>query len=111
MLILGILLFGLVVGAAAQWVLGRDGRGVDWGMALIAGLVGSFVGGLIISLIAGDGLDLRPSGLIGSFVGALLVTLAWRAIAARRRPAPAPVRTTSRTSGGRPKPKSKARRR
>ena len=31
----------LVVGAAAQWVLGRDGRGIDWGMALIAGLAGS----------------------------------------------------------------------
>jgi uncharacterized membrane protein YeaQ/YmgE (transglycosylase-associated protein family) len=100
-LILGILLFGLVVGAAAQWVLGRDGRGIDWGMALIAGLAGSFVGGLLASLIAGDGLDLRPSGLIGSFVGALLVTLIWRAIAARRRPAPVPTRGPSRAKARR----------
>ena len=38
MLIIGILLFGLLVGAAAQLVLGRDGRGIDWGMALVAGL-------------------------------------------------------------------------
>jgi len=30
-----------------------------------------------VSLLAGDGLELRPSGLIGSFVGALLLTLAW----------------------------------
>jgi len=95
LLILGILLFGMVVGAAAQWVLGRDGRGIDWGMALIAGLVGSFVGGLLASLIAGDGLDFRPSGLIGSFVGAVLVTLVWRAIVARRQPAPAPSRKPS----------------
>ena len=95
MLILGILLFGLLVGAAAQWVLGRDGRGIDWGMALIAGLAGSFVGGLIGGLLAGDGFEFRPSGLIGSFVGAVLVTLAWRAIAARRRPAPAPSRGPS----------------
>ena len=92
MLIIGILLFGLLVGAAAQLVLGRDGRGIDWGMALVAGLAGSFVGGLLASLLAGDGLDIRPSGLIGSFVGAVLVTLAWRAIAGRRPSAPAPTR-------------------
>ncbi len=92
MLIIGILLFGLLVGAAAQFVLGRDGRGIDWGMALVAGLAGSFVGGLLVSLLAGDGLDFRPSGLIGSFVGAVLVTLVWRAIAGRRQSAPAPTR-------------------
>ena len=46
-------------------------------MALIAGLVGSFVGGLLFSLIAGDGLAFRPSGIIGSLVGALLVTFGW----------------------------------
>jgi uncharacterized membrane protein YeaQ/YmgE (transglycosylase-associated protein family) len=91
-LILGIILFGLIVGAAAQYVVGRDSAGVDWSMALVAGLVGSFVGGLIGSLIAGDGLAFRASGLIGSFVGAVLVTLGWKwwqsrgnAPAARRR--------------------------
>ncbi len=85
MLILGILLFGLVVGAAAQWVLGRGRSGVDWGQALIAGLAGSLVGGLIASLLAGDGLALKPSGLIGSFVGALIVTLIWNRLAPARR--------------------------
>lgn len=74
MLLLGIILFGLVVGALAQLVLGQSGRSIDWTMALVAGLGGSFVGGLLISLLAGDGLNLRPSGLIGSFVGALIVT-------------------------------------
>jgi uncharacterized membrane protein YeaQ/YmgE (transglycosylase-associated protein family) len=53
-------------------------------MALVAGLVGSFVGGLLFSLLAGDGLELRASGLIGSFVGAVIVTAIWRAVAARR---------------------------
>ena len=77
MLILGIILFGMLIGAGAQLILGRSGRGVDWGLALVAGLVGSFVGGLLISLLAGDGLDLRPSGIIGSLVGALLVTAGW----------------------------------
>lgn len=76
-LILAILVFGMAAGAAAQMLLGRSGWSVDWGMALVAGLVGSFVGGLLASLIAGDGLSLRPSGLIGSIVGAVVVSLIW----------------------------------
>ncbi len=78
MLILGLILFGMIVGAVAQLILGRSAKGIDWGMAFAAGLLGSFVGGLLISLIAGDGLELRPSGIIGSLVGALLVTLVWQ---------------------------------
>jgi uncharacterized membrane protein YeaQ/YmgE (transglycosylase-associated protein family) len=77
MLILAILVFGILAGGLAQLVLGRSMRDVNWTVAIVAGLVGSFVGGLLVSLLAGDGLELRPSGLIGSFVGALLVTLAW----------------------------------
>ena len=46
-------------------------------MALIAGLVGSFVGGLLFSLIAGDGLATCLSGIIGSLIGALAVTFGW----------------------------------
>ena len=84
MLILGIIGFGVLVGAAAQLILGRRGRGIDWGMAIGAGLIGSFVGGLIVSLIAGDGLAFRPSGVIGSIVGAVIVTLIWRWIEGRR---------------------------
>ena len=59
MLILAIILFGMLVGAAAQLILGREGKGIDWTMAFVAGLVGSFVGGLLASLIAGDGIQLR----------------------------------------------------
>ncbi|QLQ09831.1 MAG: GlsB/YeaQ/YmgE family stress response membrane protein [Nocardioidaceae bacterium] len=78
MLILGIILFGMLIGAGAQLILGRDGGKVDWTMALVSGLAGSFVGGLLISLLAGDGIEFRPSGIIGSLVGAILVTLGWR---------------------------------
>jgi uncharacterized membrane protein YeaQ/YmgE (transglycosylase-associated protein family) len=78
MLILAIILFGMLTGAAAQLILGKERGGVDWAMAFTAGVAGSFIGGLLISLLAGDGLKLRPSGIIGSIVGALIVTGAWR---------------------------------
>ena len=81
MLILAILGFGFLVGWLAQLVLGMGSK--PNGQSLIAGLVGSFVGGLLASLIAGDGLDLAPSGLIGSFVGAVIVLLIWRAVDSR----------------------------
>jgi uncharacterized membrane protein YeaQ/YmgE (transglycosylase-associated protein family) len=78
MLILGLILFGMLVGALAQLILGKGSAGIDWAMAIVAGLVGSFVGGLGASLLAGDGLQLRASGIIGSIVGALIVTAIWR---------------------------------
>ena len=77
MLILALILFGMIAGAAAQLLLGTPARGINWSLAFGAGLIGSFVGGLLISLLAGDGLELRPSGLIGSIVGAVIVTAGW----------------------------------
>ncbi|MBZ5739903.1 GlsB/YeaQ/YmgE family stress response membrane protein [Nocardioides mangrovi] len=87
MLILGLILFGMLIGAGAQLILGRDGGSIDWTMAIVAGLVGSFVGGLLFSLIAGDGIELRASGIIGSLIGAVIVTAIWRAVAARSKTA------------------------
>ena len=81
MLILAILGFGFLVGWLAQLALGMGSK--PNGQSLIAGLVGSFVGGLLASLLAGDGLELRPSGLIGSFVGAVVVLLIWRVVDSR----------------------------
>jgi uncharacterized membrane protein YeaQ/YmgE (transglycosylase-associated protein family) len=83
-LILAILVFGLAAGWVAQKIR-YGGQDVDWTLALISGFVGSFVGGLIFSLIAGEGFELRPSGIIGSILGALLV-LALLGAWARRRP-------------------------
>jgi uncharacterized membrane protein YeaQ/YmgE (transglycosylase-associated protein family) len=84
MLILGIIVFGMAAGWIAQLIVGRGGTSSrNWGEALVAGLVGSFVGGLLASLIAGDGLDLKPSGIIGSVAGAIIVLLIWDAV--RRR--------------------------
>ena len=50
MLILALLVSGMAIGAVAQLLLGGNLYRVDWQMALIAGLVGSFVGGLLVSL-------------------------------------------------------------
>ena len=86
MLILAIILFGMVVGAGAQLILGRSRGRIDWTLAIVAGLVGSFIGGLLISLLSGDGLDLRASGIIGSLVGAVVVTAGWRWWNGRNKP-------------------------
>ena len=83
-LILALLAIALASGWIAQLIVGRSHGRTDWTQALIAGFIGSFVGGLLASLIAGDGLDLRPSGLIGSIVGAVIVTAAWGLIRGRQ---------------------------
>jgi uncharacterized membrane protein YeaQ/YmgE (transglycosylase-associated protein family) len=77
-LIIAIILFGMLAGALAQIMVGRPGSRVDWPMAFAAGLLGSLVGGLLVSLLAGDGLELQLSGLLGSVAGATLVTIAWQ---------------------------------
>ena len=82
MLILAILGLGALCGWIASMLLGRGYR-FD-GRALVAGLLGSFVGGLIFSLLAGDGLDLRPSGLIGSILRAVVILAVWGAVEGRR---------------------------
>lgn len=84
MLIIAIIVFGILVGGLAQMVLGRRMESVNWTVAIVAGLLGSLLGGLVSSLIAGDGIELRASGLIGSFLGALVVTAAWGALASRK---------------------------
>jgi len=88
MLIIAIILFGMLVGAAAQLILGSRTNGINWTTAIVAGLLGSFVGGLLVSLLAGDGIELRPSGIVGSIAGAILVTLALTYWQGRQRKAP-----------------------
>lgn len=85
MLILALIVAGMAVGWLAQLIMGRDSTQIDWTLALVAGTLGSFVGGLLFSLLAGDGLAIEPSGLIGSLLGALIVTAVWQAIARKRR--------------------------
>jgi len=46
-----------------------------------------FVGGLLASLVAGDGIDLRPSGFVGSVIGAVIVLALWGWLAPEGAPA------------------------
>ena len=85
MLIIAIILVGMVAGGLAWLVLrGGNVRQINWPEAFVAGIVGYFVGGLLFSLVSGDGVDLRPSGIIGSFVGALIVLGVWGWVRGRR---------------------------
>lgn len=85
MLILFIIVWGMICGWLAQLILGRTSgmRNTNWTEAIVAGLIGSFVGGLLISLISGDGVDLQPSGIVGSILGAVIVLAIWQAIRGR----------------------------
>ncbi len=78
MLIFGLIGFAFMVAWFSQLLVKGD-RPVDWVQGLVAALIGSFLGGLLVSLLAGDGLAFRPSGLVGSIVGAVIVTAIWNA--------------------------------
>lgn len=84
-LILALIVLGMGIGWVAQLIMGRGTSQIDWTMALVAGTLGSFVGGLLFSLLAGDGLAVKPSGVIGSLIGALIVTAVWQAVAKKQR--------------------------
>ena len=83
--IIGFLVLGIIAGALARLLVpGRDPMGIVGTMLL--GIVGSFVGGFLASLLLdrGDGeAFLNPAGLIGSVIGAVLALLLYRAIAGR----------------------------
>ena len=84
MILLAILLWGMLSGWLANLILGGSSRPDDWGPLLEAGLAGSFVGGMVLNLITGNGLDLAPSGLIGTVLGAVIVLAVWNAVSRRK---------------------------
>ena len=75
-LILAILALGFFAGWLANIILGGSSRPANWVPLIIAGFAGSFVGGMLFSLLAGDGLSIRPSGIVGSIIGAVIVLFA-----------------------------------
>jgi uncharacterized membrane protein YeaQ/YmgE (transglycosylase-associated protein family) len=75
MAIIMFLVFGLVVGLLARALMpGRQSMG--FGMTAVLGVVGSFVGGFLVSLVTDNRVtDFNTAGMIGSIVGAMLTLL------------------------------------
>lgn len=71
--LLAFILFGLVIGLIARAIMpGKQSMGLI--ATALLGMAGSFVGGLVGSLIYGGRMfELHSAGIIGSLVGALLV--------------------------------------
>lgn len=81
--ILGIIIIGLIAGAVARLVVpGRQNLSIP--MTILLGIVGSFVGGFLGSLIFGRGQGfLQPSGIVGSIIGAIIVLLIYTRFSGR----------------------------
>src|SRR4051794_41804174 len=65
-LVLAIIVFGMAIGAVAQWIVGRRHHRVDWTQAIVAGLAGSFIGGVAVIPPFGGGAAPGPRGVLGS---------------------------------------------
>ncbi|MGA7688642.1 MAG: GlsB/YeaQ/YmgE family stress response membrane protein [Jiangellales bacterium] len=85
MLIIAIILLGMIAGFLARWILANV-TGADFSLteAFVAGLAGSFVGGLLLSLLAGDGFTISASGILGSTVGAVVILAVWGIVRGRQ---------------------------
>ncbi|MGZ7032208.1 MAG: GlsB/YeaQ/YmgE family stress response membrane protein [Thermoanaerobaculia bacterium] len=79
--IIGWLLFGLVIGAIAKFLMpGRDPGG--WIVTILLGIAGSFVGGFLATTLLGR--QEQTAGWIGSIIGALVLLFVYRLIVGRR---------------------------
>ncbi len=76
------LVFGLVIGALARFIVpGKEPGG--WVISLLIGVAGSFIGAFL-----GRGLNMyregEPAGFVMSLLGAILLTVGYHLIARRR---------------------------
>ena len=81
--ILGWIVFGLVVGLIARFLMpGRQPMGFI--LTTLLGIGGSFAGGYIGSMLSGQPLDAAgPAGWIGAILGALLLLFIYGMVAGR----------------------------
>lgn len=83
--ILGLLFVGLLAGALARLVVSSPQRLGCLGTALL-GIVGSYAGGSLYSILFDDKFDLRKtSTFIGAVIGSIVILLVWRAVENARR--------------------------
>jgi len=74
--IIGWIIFGLIVGALAKFVMpGKDPGG--WIITTLLGIVGALVGGFLGRML-GLYKENEPAGFIGAFLGAVLVLWIYR---------------------------------
>jgi uncharacterized membrane protein YeaQ/YmgE (transglycosylase-associated protein family) len=77
-----VLLFGLIVGVLARWLVpGREPGG--WIASIVLGVLGSFVGGYVGRFL-GVSRDGEPAGFLMSVAGAVLLLVGYHFIAERR---------------------------
>ena len=80
--IIGWLLFGLIVGAIAKFLMpGSDPGG--WIVTILLGIAGSFVGGFLATTLMGR--EQQVAGWIGSIIGAMVLLFIYRLVVGRRR--------------------------
>ena len=76
------LIFGLIVGALARFLVpGREPGG--WGISMIIGVVGSFLGGFMGRLL-GLYQEGQPAGFVMSLLGAIVLVIGYHALSHRR---------------------------
>ncbi|MBW3658396.1 MAG: GlsB/YeaQ/YmgE family stress response membrane protein [Actinobacteria bacterium] len=82
--IISMIVIGAIAGYLARALVpGKDPMGF-WGTVAL-GVVGSFVGGFLGSLIFGGESALGPAGLIGSIIGAVIALLVYNAVTDRKK--------------------------
>ncbi len=80
MILLFILVWALCAGWLANILTGGSTRPDNWVPLLVAGFAGSFVGGLLGSLIFEGDLDLHPTGFFGTIIGSVVVLGIWKLV-------------------------------
>jgi uncharacterized membrane protein YeaQ/YmgE (transglycosylase-associated protein family) len=71
--IMAFIVIGMVAGWAASLLVRGEMHPRDWGRLFLIGVSGSLIAGIVVNLIMGDGLKLRPGGVIGSIAVASLL--------------------------------------
>jgi uncharacterized membrane protein YeaQ/YmgE (transglycosylase-associated protein family) len=85
MSIIAWIIFGLIAGALAKWLLpGDDPGGII--MTMVLGIVGALIGGFIVGILSGQNFTthFNFASLIVAIIGAVIVLLLYRVIQNRR---------------------------
>jgi uncharacterized membrane protein YeaQ/YmgE (transglycosylase-associated protein family) len=82
------LILMIIVGAIAGFIAravvpGKDAMSIP--ATILLGIVGSFVGGFLASLIFDGELALRTTNLIGSIIGAIIALVIFNAVTGRKK--------------------------